>query len=895
MELLAVSGLAYLGTILNQHIIREYDETEDKNINKSKKKEKFAFINNRKYKSIEGDKIDKNYNKRIREIRELSFIPEKSHVIPSFYNQIPSVLDEYENNKYEIPGKLEVGPITDSKKYSLLDQQFQFGKLKNDDPKPEGFDIEIKSNWTPIEENNDMTYGIFKKDELKHNNMQHFFRRRDEAVENIDGKMTDEINSNNNTVKMELFTGSTRNYYPKEAPPAFFEPMKDMHFVNGIPSFTENIKDRYLPGNQRQGEKPFQPVQVQPGLGLGYHEESKIGFQDPYRSPQPTIDFQRVGNRIQKSHAGVIIPGMKGQKQPVDPNVAKRRPEKAFDVSEYIHGGGNGGVSKPANNPVQIVKDQTRAFSMELQNGGQLASGSLVGPFNPDGIKRNPHKLQFDGPQSAGPNMESRHNNNLPSYNLLDNQRTETGFNYYDGPQKGQIMKNKQFNTQPANTTLRQTTAETPQDGTAYGNIRKVQQFNTQATNTTLRQTTAETSQDGHAFGDIRKVNQYNIQPTNTTLRQTTAETAQDGPAHGDIRQVHQFNTQSANTTLRQTTAETAQDGPAHGDIRQVHQFNTQATNTTLRQTTAETAQDGTAYGDVRQVHQFNTQPTNTTLRQTTAETAQDGAAYGDVRQVHQFNTQPTNTTLRQTTAETAQDGAAYGDVRKVHQFNTQPTNTTLRQTTAETAQDGPGFGNVRKVHQFNTQPTNSTFRQTTAETAQENPAKHTVSKVHLFNTQPANSTLRQVVNYDDYSGPTHVVVENLRSRSDANAMEVHSGREDTTTSRTLTYSGWHEGISLKTLGAQNSKEKDVNNNWTRVNPPSLQNRPKVIQDMNGFNLDDRIVYQLNKLKDYTSVGDRIETTVAEVLQNNELINNAYQKYGNKPNKLYRNIHDINK
>jgi len=334
-----------------------------------------------------------------------------------------------------------------------------------------------------------------------------------------------------------------------------------------------------------------------------------------------------------------------------------------------------------------------------------------------------------------------------------------------------------------------------------------------------------------------------------------------------------------------------------YGDTRKGNQFNTQPTNSTLRQTTADTAQDGPMYGDTRKGNQFNTQPTNSTLRQTTADTAQDGPMYGDTRKGNQFNTQPAHSTLRQNTAETAQDGPMYGDTRKGNQFNTQPAHSTLRQNTAETAQDGPMYGDVRKVNQFNTQAANSTHRQNTAETAQENPAFHNVPKTNLFNTQPANSTLRQAVNYNDYNGTSHVLVEEPRARSDANAMTVHSAREDTTVSRTLTYSGWNEGISLRTLGDQNSKERDVNNNWTRVNPPTAGNRPNALQDMEGFkgDLDNKIVYQLNKIKDFPSMGDRIETAVAEMLQNNELINNAYQKYGNKPTALYPNIHDINK
>jgi hypothetical protein len=1129
MEILAIGSLAYLGSVLNNNLTNNTDIINKKKVKPSKKgesKEKFTYFNRKDYQHRELEGIQKNYKKRVAEIKNLSYISNKTRVIPSFsnqleyksdtfsnkkrkqkvkkhdipnaydhdndeatlaqddagtidipevtsfYNQKPSVGDQYRDEKLKIPGRLKNGVVKDE--LNILDSQFNFGEIdrKSKEELSSNGHSDISQGWSSFKEKGDMTYGIFKSSELQHNNMQPFNRKRDEAVEFSQGKMTDEINSANNMTKMELFTGSSKNYWPKEAPPAFFEPMKDVHFVNGMPNMSEKLVERFIPGNQRAGEKPFQPIQVQPGLALGYLEESKIGYHDTYRAPQPTIDFQRVGNRMQKSNPGVVIPGMKGQKQPVDPNVAKRRPEKVWEIDDYVHGGGNGGVSKPAVNPDQIAKDQMRAFSMELKNGLGIANGSMVGPSNREGDVREPHKLTLEEFQTAGPQLQSVNNNNLPSYYLLENQRTETGYNYYDAPGKGEIGKVHLFNTQSANPNMRQMTAETAQENPAYGDARKVHQFNTQAANANLRQETAETAQDGpsyggirqsnvfntqaanpnlrsyteetiqdgpsfggvrktnvynlqptnpnlrtyteetindgpsfggvrksnlyntqpanpnlrtyteetiqdgpsfggvrknhlyntqpanpnlrtyteetiqdgntysnvrknhlyntqpanpnlrtyteetiqdgpsfgsvrknhlyntqptnpnlrtyteetiqdgNAYGGVRKTNVYNLQPANPNLRTYTEETIQDGPSFGSVRKNHMFNTQPANSNMRQTTADTPQDGPSFGAIRKTNVFNTQAANSNMRQTTADTAQDGPAHGDIRQVHQFNTQPTNANMRQTTADTAQDGPAYGDVRQVHQFNTQPTNANMRQTTAETAQDGPAHGDVKQVHQFNTQPANANMRQTTAETAQDGVAYGDVKYVHQYNTQPANANMRQITTDTPQDGPARASIPKVHQFNKQPANSTTRQIVNYDGYTGGTHVKVENLRSRSDANAMTTHSSREDTTKSRLMTYSGWHEGISKNTHGAQNSKERDVNNNWTRVNPPSSGPRSNSLQDMKEFtNLDERLIFQLNKIKSFPSMGDRIQKNVAEMLQNNELINNAYQKY----------------
>jgi len=793
MELLAVGGLAYLGTILNNSVLGEYDKISQaksmkkpsKSIKQTKSKsnsdkksgnvEKFNFFNKSGYVKPELDEIEKKYKRRANIMKKNSFVPEKSRVIPSFYNQIPGVGEDYTVNKFAIPGKLETGKIRDN--MNIINEQFALGPLKKGDPAGFGNELEVNDNWTEFKEGGDMTYGLFKSEELQHNNMQPFFRMRDFPAgkpdttgsgfdknspnnpDNVEffsnnafgsGKMTEEINSNNTLMKMELFTGSSKNYFPKEAPPPFFEPMKDVHFNNGKPNQTDKFQERMIPGNLRQGELPFQPIRVNPGLALGYDEESKIGFHDPYRPPKPTIDTQRVGNRIQKTNAGVVIPGQKGQKQPVDPNVAKRRPEKAFDVQEYMHGGSavSGGVTKPAVNPAQILKDQTRKVTSELKNGLSMASGSLVGPFNPGGTQHPTFRKQFEGFEPVGPSQQSVNNNNLKSYNILENQRTETGTVYYDGvPSNREMNKVASFNTQPTNTTMRQTTAETAQDGVAFGpDMRKVNVFNTQPTNTTMRQTTAETAQDGIAYGpDVRKNNVFNTQPANTTMRQTTAEMPQENPAYGpDNRRSNLFNTQPTNVTMRQTTAETANDGFAKSNVGKTNVYNTQPTNTTLRQTTAETANEGFAAPNNGKVHQYNTQPTNTTLRQTTAEPANDGFAKSNVGKTNLYNTQPTNTTLRQTTAETANDGFAKSNVGKTNVYNTQPTNTTLRQTTAETANEGFAAPNNGKVHQFNTQPTNTTLRQTTAETANEGFTAPNFGLVHSYNTQPTNTTLRQ-------------------------------------------------------------------------------------------------------------------------------------------------------
>ena len=95
MELLAVGGLAYLGTILNNSVLGEYDKisnaksmkkpSKTKKQNKSAEKksevlEKFNFFNKNGYVKPELDSIQKKYERRAGIMKKNSFNPTKSKV-----------------------------------------------------------------------------------------------------------------------------------------------------------------------------------------------------------------------------------------------------------------------------------------------------------------------------------------------------------------------------------------------------------------------------------------------------------------------------------------------------------------------------------------------------------------------------------------------------------------------------------------------------------------------------------------------------------------------------------------------------------------------------------------------------------------------------------------------
>jgi len=223
----------------------------------------------------------------------------------------PSMLDIYKSDK-----NLMEGPVN---KLTTLDEQFSPMMIdRKEKPLPENQGkLTLPSNWTPFKggEDTDMTYGIFNKDELIHNNMQPFFKDR--------GMLITQENSRNLEQKLDIYTGSSRFYFSKREVPNItenfeggfstaYQPIPQLSYTRGTPVQIDLMKDRYFSGKERKNELPFDQVRVGPGLNIGAYEDGKSGFQDPYQPPNKTIDQLRRLDNPQISATQPNIPGAHG-------------------------------------------------------------------------------------------------------------------------------------------------------------------------------------------------------------------------------------------------------------------------------------------------------------------------------------------------------------------------------------------------------------------------------------------------------------------------------------------------------------------------------------------------------------------------------------------------------
>jgi hypothetical protein len=136
------------------------------------------------------------------------------------------------------------------------------------------------ANGYSVFQQNDMHYDVVTMDQFTHNNMIPSTSRRDY-----------DKNSDRVQRKLETFTGNFNHYTPKKEKTPLFEPMANLTWVNGMPSITGKLQNRYNPSNKNNyGNLPFENnVKVRPGLAMDNQE----GNYAVYRIMPRNVDALR--------------------------------------------------------------------------------------------------------------------------------------------------------------------------------------------------------------------------------------------------------------------------------------------------------------------------------------------------------------------------------------------------------------------------------------------------------------------------------------------------------------------------------------------------------------------------------------------------------------------------
>ena len=352
------------------------------------------------YNSTLGSTIyDNNYTNHVNDLKDKYYKEQKSKAINPIQNNI---ITPYSRTLFS---EQIMGPVVQDIKYDVdrFDSQFELAKFDKRDV-PKSYNEEIAndrsnrnsygssknninpltdSQWTEFKsDSTDMTYGVVDKKDFLFETMVPFTARRETIISNLD--------NSNSSLYLSNFTGVGLKPKKHEVE-AFFEPKdskKETLFINYN---SDDMRARYMSANsiKQNGQRPFEPEQVGPGLGLDKSIQNLGGLRDDTRILYKTSNELRNKLNPQISYTAPVKPGRLGDAGTTAQaygDVNKYRPEKFTEWSQdTIWAGRAASNSQQAPLP-HILKDTTRIKSMELYGpsnfGVSQFSSNAYGEFN---------------------------------------------------------------------------------------------------------------------------------------------------------------------------------------------------------------------------------------------------------------------------------------------------------------------------------------------------------------------------------------------------------------------------------------------------------------------------------------------------------------------------------
>ncbi len=220
--------------------------------------------------------------------------------------------DQLEFNHQGIPGTMQSSkPIL-----NIFNDKNRYG---------DKLDFSPQSNFNP---KLDGRYGVTS--DMTHNNMEPFFKSKTYGY----NPEFEKEQTNYSVRKIELFSGSDQalQFKHKAEVKALFSPETNkVDSVTGVPNFSDFFESRIIPSDKRQGEKPFQPVMVTPGLNLGYNEIGNNGFHDLYRVLPKNVDQLRTVDNPKVSYQPPVVQGQKGDRRGAIGDFIQKGPDRFYE------------------------------------------------------------------------------------------------------------------------------------------------------------------------------------------------------------------------------------------------------------------------------------------------------------------------------------------------------------------------------------------------------------------------------------------------------------------------------------------------------------------------------------------------------------------------------------
>jgi hypothetical protein len=228
--------------------------------------------------------------------------------------------------------------------------------------------------------------------EFTHNNMVPFFG----------GRVKQNMRAAANNSLLDTYTGAGYTQIAKKEVETMFDYQRPFGNPFGLESSSDFMQSRVDIPRARNGERPFEPTRVGPGVNEGYGMTGKGGFQqfeiNEIMRPK-TTDELRVATNPKMTYLQPVVPGQHFVANPADNpgEVRKYRPDK-FYIDETLSRAGGAAPAdhvRESSRPIQVLPETTRTETTTEAFGpaaGQDTYQSYVA-----GSYRTPMTQQFGG------------------------------------------------------------------------------------------------------------------------------------------------------------------------------------------------------------------------------------------------------------------------------------------------------------------------------------------------------------------------------------------------------------------------------------------------------------------------------------------------------------------
>ena len=267
--------------------------------------------------------------------------------------------------------------------------------------------VEANPNYLSENVESSLSGQVIPSSEFKHNNMVPFYG----------GRVKQNMRANANTSVLDNFTGAGNTQIAKKEVESMFDYQRPFGNPFGMESSTDFIESRINTPIARNGERPFEPTHVGPGVNEGYSMLGKGGFQqleiNEIMRPR-TTDELRVASNPKLTYNQPVVPGQHfiGAAMDNPGEVRKYRPDKFYIDETNSRAGAAAPVDivKETVRPIQILPHTTRTDTTTEAFGpaaGQDTHQSYVA-----GSYRTPMTQQYGGAGYRNADSTSWYTNN---------------------------------------------------------------------------------------------------------------------------------------------------------------------------------------------------------------------------------------------------------------------------------------------------------------------------------------------------------------------------------------------------------------------------------------------------------------------------------------------------